>query len=391
MNFNTIGIICEYNPFHFGHMYHIAQAKRMSGADSAVCIMSGSMVQRGEPAIFDKWSRAKAAIDGGADLVIELPAYYALQSADNFAYGAVYVLSSLGVIDALCFGAETDDIALLESAASLIANPTAEYNDALTQKLASGVGYPAASEYAMRKCLPDADDSLFSPNNILGMCYIAAIKKIASSITPFCIKRANDYHSHHSDDKFKSATAIRDMIARGDDYCLFAPDYSALCTYRLSNAESYILGFLRSCSPESLSDVKGGEDGLANLVINSAKKACTLPQFFDMCTTKRYTLHRIRRFCACAILGIHGDLSPDYVRILGFNSKGAALLRSIKQTSSLNLVTKAADYKGSPMFDIDVAATDFAALCCDAIQERFCGKDFLTSPYVAVGELSELS
>ena len=133
----TVGIVCEYNPFHNGHRYHIEKAKEISGADSCICIMSGSMVQRGEPAIYDKWQRAKIAIDHGADLVIELPAYYALQSADNFAYGAVASLNSLGVVDYLCFGAETDDLELLTKAASLMANPTEAFSSRIFVSIVS--------------------------------------------------------------------------------------------------------------------------------------------------------------------------------------------------------------------------------------------------------------
>lgn len=383
MKHNTVGIICEYNPFHYGHKYHIEQAKKISGAQNVVCIMSGSMVQRGEPAIYDKWERAKAAIDNGADLVIELPAYYALQSADNFAFGAVSILNMLDIVDAICFGAETDDIALLQRAGKLLVAPTEEYRKALSEKLDGGCSYPAACEYAFRKCINEAEDSLFSPNNTLGICYIAALSRLNSPIEPICIKRNNDYHSHETSDEFKSATAIRDMIASGSDYSDFAPDYSCLSTHMLSNADSYILGFFRNASPQSLENIKGYENGLANLVIASAKKACTSAELFAMCTSKRYTLHRIKRFCACALIGIQGELSPDYVRILGFNAKGASLIKEIKKHSALTPVTKAADFGGSAMYDMDIAATDFAALCANRVSERICGKDYLTSPYAA--------
>ena len=379
----TVGIVCEYNPFHYGHRYHIEKAKEISGADSCVCIMSGSMVQRGEPAIYDKWQRAKMAIDYGADLVIELPAYYALQSADNFSYGAVAMLDSLGVVDTLCFGAETDDIELLTKAASLIANPTEEYQNAISSKIDSGCSYPEACEYALRKSIDITEDEFFSPNNTLGICYIAALKGLNSAIEPLCIKRSNDYHSSASSDGFMSASAIRAMIASGKEYQSFAPDYSAFSSYSLSNADSYILGFFRNADAESLADVKGYEDGLANRVINASKKACTSDEMYAMCTTKRYTLHRIRRFCACAMLGIRGEHEPGYARILGLGKKGSALIKEIKELSPLTLVTKAADFEGNAMYDMDIRATDFAALCADDTAERYCGKDFLKSPYVS--------
>jgi len=378
----TVGIVCEYNPFHYGHRYHIEKAKEISGADACVCIMSGSMVQRGEPAIYDKWQRAKTAIDQGADLIIELPAYYALQSADNFAYGAVAMLDRLGVVDSLCFGAETDDIELLTKAAGIIANPTEEYQNAISAKIGSGSSYPEACEYALRKCIDITEHEFFSPNNTLGICYIAALKRLNSDIEPLCIKRANDYHSSASSDGFMSASAIRTMIAAGEDYKSFAPDYSAFVSYSLLNADSYILGFFRNADAKSLADVKGYEDGLANRVISAAKKACTSNEMYAMCTTKRYTLHRIKRFCACAMLGIRGEHEPSYVRILGMNKKGSALIKNIKKLSALSIVTKAADFEGNAMYDMDIRATDFAALCADETAERYCGKDFLKSPYI---------
>jgi len=378
----TVGIVCEYNPFHYGHRYHIEKAKEISGADACVCIMSGSMVQRGEPAIYDKWQRAKTAINHGADLIIELPAYYALQSADNFAYGAVAMLDSLGVVDSLCFGAETDDIELLTKAAGIIANPTEEYQNAISAKIGSGSSYPEACEYALRKCIDITEHEFFSPNNTLGICYIAALKRLNSDIEPLCIKRANDYHSSASSDGFMSASAIRTMIASGEDYKSFAPDYSAFVSYSLLNADSYILGFFRNADAKSLVDVKGYEDGLANRVISAAKKACTSNEMYAMCTTKRYTLHRIKRFCACAMLGIRGEHEPSYVRILGMNKKGSALIKNIKKLSALSIVTKAADFEGNAMYDMDIRATDFAALCADETAERYCGKDFLKSPYI---------
>ncbi len=382
MKFNTIGIICEYNPFHFGHMYHIEKSKEITGAQNVICIMSGSMVQRGEPAIFNKWERAKRAIEGGADLVIELPAHYALQSAENFAYGAVAVLDGLKVVDAISFGAETDDIHLLEKIADETLLPSDEYTFHLKEKLSEGKGYPYACEYALRSVFKNLSDDVFSPNNTLGISYICALKKLKSSIIPVCVKRNNDYHSSLSDDAYMSATAIREMIASCEDYSSYAPDYCGCNVYDIKNAESYILGTLRNLSPESLSDIKGYEDGLSNMIITNARKSSSLDEFFEKCTSKRYTLHRIRRFCMCAILGIKDEPELKYVRILGFNEKGASLIKKIREKSNLIPVTKTADYPGDKMFEKDILATDFASLCSQDEKKRICGMDYITSPYV---------
>ncbi len=382
MNFNTIGIICEYNPFHFGHKYHIEKSKEITGAKNVVCVMSGSMVQRGDVAIFDKWERAKKAVDNGADLVVELPANYVLQSAENFAFGAVSVLDALNVVDAISFGAETDDIHLLEKIADETLSPSDEYILKLKEELSEGKGYPSASEYALRSVFENLPDEVFSPNNTLGISYISALKKLDSSIKPVCIKRGNDYHSALSDDEYKSASAIRKMIMSGEDYSSFAPDYRGCNIYDIKNAESYILGTLRTMKPESLKDIKGYEDGLSNMIITNAKNSSTLNEFFEKCISKRYTLHRIRRFCICAILGIKDDPEIKYVRILGFNEKGASLIKKIKEKSSLIPVTKTADYNGDELFEKDILSTDFASLCSSDVKKRICGADFVKSPYV---------
>ncbi len=382
MEDKTVGIVCEYNPFHFGHKYHIQKSKEITDADNVICLMSGSFVQRGDVALFDKWQRAKMAIDGGADLCIELPSYYALQSAENFAYGATFIFNELGVVDSLSFGAETNNLELLKRAGKLIANPTKKYTDALKDKISQGLSYPASCEYAMRECLDGVNSEFFSPNNTLAISYISALHKLSSKIEPFCVQRNNDYHSASSNDGYKSASAIRQMIENDDGYSSFAPDYSKCPKYHISNASSYILGFFRNANPESLKGIKGEEEGLINLIINSSKKACNLEELFSMCVSKRYTLHRIKRFCVCALLGIRGDLKPDYVRVLAFNQKGAELIKRIKQKSPLCVVTKAADYRGA-MYDIDIASTDLASLCADDEKLRFAGKDYLTSPYVA--------
>lgn len=382
MNFNTIGIICEYNPFHFGHLYHINKTRELTKCKNLVCVMSGSVVQRGDVALLDKWTRTKAAVDAGADLVVELPAYYVLQSADVFAYGGIKLLNDMKIVDAVSFGSESGRIESLKKAGEFLSNPTEEYRAFLSDSLKSGNGYPASVEYALRKCLDIDDENFFSPNNILATEYIAAAKKLESAMEFVTVERRNNYHSSHSSDGYLSATAVRDLMKSGSAYEKYAPDYSASPRFVLENAEAYVLGFLRNVSPSELKKVKGHEEGMANLVINSAKKASCLEELFEMCVSRRYTRHRIRRFVMCAILGINCTLECDYLRVLGFNSAGAGLLKQLKEKSELTIITKTADYLGSRMFDIDVAATDFAYLCCDIREKRICGYDFVNGPYV---------
>lgn len=379
---NTVGIVCEYNPFHYGHQYHISEARRLSGADSVVCVMSGSMVQRGEPALFDKWSRAEAAIDGGADLVIELPAYYVLQSAQNFAFGAMKLLSDIKITNSVCFGSEHGDPDVLNKCATLLSQEPPEFRQFLLAEMDKGQSYPAACEYALRQCADGVDDAFFSPNNILGINYISALQKLGSDIKTYTVKRNNDYHSDKSNDDFKSASALRNLISSGEQYRSYAPDYSGLTMHHISNADSLILGFWRKVTPESLADIKGYEDGLANLLAKNAAKSPTSFDLFQNSVSKRYTISRIKRFCMCALLGIKGDMEPKYVRVLAANQKGLSMIKRIKNQSELKVITKAADYGDDDMYSIDIAATDFFCLCSDEVADRICGKDFYTSPII---------
>lgn len=383
LNFNTIGIICEYNPFHFGHKYHIAQTRLATGCQNIVCVMSGSMVQRGECAIFSKWQRAKMAIDAGADLVIELPAYYVLQSADIFAKGAVKILDGMGVVDGISFGCECGNIEIIRKIANVMTDEGSNYNIFVKNEMKKGLGFPKASENALLKCLPDIGNVISKPNNTLAVSYVKSIIELNSKLTPFCIKRDNDYHSEKTNDNYLSASEIRNRIKNDADYKLYSPDYSSENIFELKNAESFILGYLRLASLDEIACTKGGEDGLANLVKNSALKACTLEDLFEMCVNKRYTLHRIKRYILSVILGINYVEDVNYLRVLAVGKNGREILKSVKEKSEFTIVTKVADYKeNSKMFETDIKATDFAYLCSNDVSKRIAGKDYITTPYI---------
>lgn len=346
--------------------------------------MSGSMVQRGECAIFDKWQRAKYAIEAGADLVIELPTYYVLQSADIFASGAIEIFDKLNIIDAISFGSECGNVNMLSSVAEIM--ETKEYNNEIKELLNSGLSYPKASEQALIKCLSTTDKKLFKPNNTLGICYIKALKRLNSNITPLSIKRDNDYHTDKTNDGFLSATQIRKMIDNNEEYFKYAYNYLNENTFNLKNAESYILGALRNTPINKFKTIKGYEDGLGELIYNSAKKACTTDELFEMCVSKRYTLHRIKRYVMALLLDISYDAKPEYIRILAMSEKGGRLIKKIREKSKLDIITKLADYKkDNLMLKTDIASTDLASLCANNIDLRYSGKDYTTSPYVKKG------
>lgn len=383
LKFNTIGIICEYNPFHFGHKYHIGKTKELTGCQNIVCIMSGSMVQRGECAIFNKWQRASAAIQAGVDLVVELPCYYVLQSADIFALGGIKLLNGIGIADGISFGCECGDINILKNIASLTSDDNTIYNKHLKELMKQGLGYPQASQEALYRCKPEYSDVVSKPNNTLGISYLKAIKKTNSKHEAICIKRDNDYHGEFSCDGFASATHIRNMILSGNEYKSYCIDYSECDIHNIKNAESFILGYLRQLDPTTAKITKGYEDGIDNLVIQSSRKACTIEELISICSGKRYTQHRIKRYIMSLILGINYEAEPNYIRVLAMSSKGKALIKRIKETTDFDIIVKTADYKQkNAMFETDIKATDFASLCSSNVNSRNAGMDFTTSPYI---------
>lgn len=368
------GIICEFNPFHDGHRYLIRKTREITGADGIVCAMSGSMVQRGDVAIFDKWSRAEAAIEGGADLVIELPACYVLQSSDIFAYGGVALLSRLGV-RGLSFGSECDNLSLLKKAARVRLNEPPEYKEAFAGAINSGFGYPAACEAGLRACLGDISDELTRPNCTLAISYIKAALELDSNLEFTAVKRIGDYHSKSLNSAFPSATAIRSSIMN-----IQANRYKDTEVYNIEKLSALILGFFRTADLQRLNNISGMEPGLAGRMISASRESASVSEFVEKCTSKRYTAHRIRRVMLCSVLGITGCEEPGYIRVLALNDTGAQILKNAKKNTALSIVTKTSDYKYKPgdMFSKDILATDIAALCCGKKASR----DFTQAPFV---------
>lgn len=212
----VLGIVAEYNPFHNGHLYHLEKTKEDTGSHYTVAIMSGNFTQRGSTSLMDKWSKAQAAINNGVDLVIELPVLYATSSAENFAEGAIKILDSLGVVDYLSFGAETPDISILDTCADVLLHEPKQYKTLLSHELSKGVSYPKARENALMMYLNDIRrfaNVLSSPNNILGIEYLKAMKKLNSTLTPYVVPRSEvGYHDLNYSKNIASSTAIRNMI-----------------------------------------------------------------------------------------------------------------------------------------------------------------------------------
>ena len=226
----VLGIIAEYNPFHNGHLYHLDASKKVTGCDYTVAIISGNFTQRGSTSVVDKWSKTKMALQNGVDLIIELPVLYSISSSENFADGAIKILNSLGIIDYLSFGSETPDITVLDSIADILCNEPKDYKKLLAAELDKGLSFPKARENALLDYIKNTNTfendkpnfeeykkALSSPNNILGIEYLKALKKYNSSIKPVCISRfATDYNSFDFSENIASATAIRELIKNKD-------------------------------------------------------------------------------------------------------------------------------------------------------------------------------
>ena len=373
----TAGIICEYNPFHTGHKYHIEHIKKEF--DAVVCIMSGSFVQRGGVAIYDKWSRARSALENGADLVIELPVKYALSSAEGFAEGGIRILDATGVIDALCFGSESGDIAELTSCARTLLTEPAEVSQKIKALMNEGLPYAKARALAYEGVL---DTELLSqPNNILAIEYIKALLKSNSSIKPITLKRKGaGYHDEEVIDGFASATLLREKIRSGVDVSTFTPyDLLASVTYDVNRLTSTFKYKLRTDGENAFCGIPDMEPGLANRFLNEIDRD-SIAEIVDAVKTKRYAHTRLRRIVAKVLLGLTEDTkNPDYVRVLGMNNKGKELLSKMRETSSFPIVNKVADFKDESILP-EILATDLAALCADSPVPM--GRDFTTSPII---------
>ena len=370
------GIIAEYNPFHNGHKYQIQEAKKFS--DSVVVIMSGSFVQRGSIAITDKWTRAKIAAENGADLVLELPVIYSLNTAQRFAKGAVDILDKTNLINYLCFGSESGNVEELTTAAELLINEPAYVSEKIKKFIAEGISYPSARQKAFEGLIDE--EILSSPNNILALEYIKALIEIGSSIEPVTVKRyGTDYHDAFSKNGIASASAIRNMIQNQENINDLTPDDS-FEIYDENKLNTALIAHLRMMSEYELSCINDVNEGLENRIKKALTQSLTIDELCENIKTKRYPMSRIRRIAFSSLLGITKEIAEsnvNYIRVLAMNSTGAGILKEIKNKSTLDIITKTADYqKNDIAFQKDILATDIFALCCN----KKIGIDYIKSP-----------
>lgn len=378
------GIVAEYNIFHNGHKYQIDEIKKNS--DAVIAVMSGCFVQRGDVAIIDKWSRAEMALKGGCDLVLELPVCCALNAAQNFAAGAVGMLNAAGIVDNICFGSESGDIDVLIKAAQLMENETEDVSDRIKTYMSEGMVYPAALSKAYDGVI--SVELLSEPNNILAIEYIRSLIRTNSKIKPVTLRRCGaSHHGSETSSSCASASAIRGMIRRGEDISHLTPHgIKRFMPYDISRLDSAIIANLRKSSPEELCDVNEMTEGLENRILQSAMKTNSFFALVDSIKSKRYTESKIRRVIISSLIGFKKDIfkpTPDYLRVLGMNETGMKLLRKIKSVSRVPIITKTADFKSdSPQFNLDLRATDIAALCAPDSAGCMGGADFTRSPVI---------
>lgn len=385
------GIVAEYNPFHNGHKYQLDKIRECSDCSGIIAVMSGNFVQRGEAAIMPKCERVSAALQNEVDLVLELPVPFATATAEKFAFAAIYILNSFGMTDKLSFGSECGETDSLISAAEAVMSVNVD--ELIKAELKSGVSYPTARARAVKQyCGAEIYEILNEPNNILAVEYIKAIKKLNSPIVPTTVKRAGAAHdSKIIANNIISASAVREIINKNSGISEFVPK-NALEIYKsalncgsapssMKRLETAILASLRMKTSTDFNNIPDVSEGIENRILSAAKTASTLTQLYDLAKTKRYTHSRIRRIVICSYLGITRDYlsqNPPYIRVLGFNSNGRAILREAKKKSQLPIVMSASDIKklGKPaidFFELECRTTDVYNLSLPEI--RRCGTE----------------
>ena len=385
-------VICEYNPFHLGHAYHLRAARESSGADYVLCLMSGALTQRGTFARHDKWLRSRAALQNGADVVLELPARFACAPAPDFAGGGVSLLSALGVVTHLSFGCEPSALSLLSAAAPFFKAESPVFSAALQTHLANGLPYPRARALAAEQIAGIPADLLAQPNAALALEYLQALPE---TIVPVPVARQGSGYHDAALSALSSATAVRAALARGDlaDALSAVPSPEILQTAEKSGfvhedeaLTQALLYRLRTASPAELSALYGMDEGLESRFLAAAQTCSTREALLEQIKTKRYTRARLSRLCAYALLNLTRDFAqthrtPDYARVLGFRKSAAPLLKEIKRHGSIPLVTKAADFdRSNPLFALDVRAQNLWSLGILNPSLRVSGRDFTTSP-----------
>ncbi len=347
-----LGIIAEYNPFHHGHEYHIQESKRILNPDYTVAVMSGNWVQRGEPALIDKWTRTQAALEAGIDLVVELPFVFATQSASEFTFGGISLLNELQTVSYQSFGSESNDLSSLEEAAKVLYLEPETFKHTLKEKLAHGMTYSKALSETLGL-------SNRQSNDILGIEYIKQHMKLKTNIKYTTVKRVgSDYKEDKWSGKLSSASAIRKLILSNEleeaEHALPKESSELVRTAWESNQvvgfthlEKYILYKYRTAEERDITDLIEYEQGLESRIKEAALDSTSLAEFLGKLKTKRYTRTRLNRLLVHGLLNLKKEdlahfnqVGPPYIRILGMNTLGKSVLKKLSKQTNLPIIVR---------------------------------------------------
>ena len=366
----NLGIIAEYNPFHNGHLLHITKSKTLTKADNVIAVMSGNFLQRGEPAILDKQKRTYMALNNGIDMVLELPVKYSTGSADIFSFGAIDIINKSGIIDAVSFGSEQGDLELLSDIVDILTNEPEEFKSQLKFYLDKGKSYPVAREFALSEVLKADLSFINSPNNILAIEYLKALKLTDSKVKPYTIQReVNQYNQSQLSGKISSATAIRQAVT--DNKLHLALEAIPPNCHRIFSDAVYshtpnINGYsqalhyiLRTSTPEQLSAISDITEGLENRILANCN-TFLITDIIDRLKTKRYTYTKLQRALLHILLNIRkSDYQPagvPYIRVLGFRKDKSNLLSELTSKSSVPVITNVKTHE--QLMAKEIMATD---------------------------------
>jgi len=398
----AVGIVVEYNPFHNGHAYHLTQAKKVAKADIVIAVMSGTFLQRGEPAMVDKWTRTKMALAGGVDIVIELPYVYSTAPATDFAKGAISLLTAVGC-DSFAFGSEDGSIQPFLNTFELIDKHRTEYDTLIKESLKTGVSYPKSLHYAYEQLsqkFPAPYIDLAQPNNILGFHYLEAAKTLDSKIQPLTIPRiAAGYHDALKEDaSIASATGIRKALASTSSLQSVqnvVPDtsFDYLADWhhnykKFASWESFwpLLQFtIIRHTPSELTRYAEVTEGIENAIMKAAKSSSSFNSFMEKIKSKRYTWTRLQRMITHIYTGFSKEQlqsfeAPSFIRLLGMSTMGQAYLGKRKKDIELPLISRVAATNDA-MLAIDIHAADLYNLSIEqGVTAPSLPKDYQTPP-----------
>ncbi|MBZ5748723.1 nucleotidyltransferase [Metabacillus rhizolycopersici] len=398
---NALGLVVEYNPFHNGHFYHLAESKKETNADVVIAVMSGNFLQRGEPALISKWERTKMALHCGIDLVIELPYAFATQKANTFANGAVSILEALKC-QSLCFGSELGEISSFLGANEFLHKSKQQYDELIKKQIKTGVSYPTALTNAFQELTNGKEIlDLSLPNNILGFHYVKSIREQQAQMKPFTIQRTSaGYHEQNFvSPTIASATSIRKSIFSNEgDITNYVPSvtFQILNEYKmekglLHNWEQYfhLLKYsIMTMTEEDLLTIYEVEEGLENRIKKNILHAQSFQDFMERIKTKRYTWTRLQRLCTHILTKttkqqmsfINDSQTAPYIRLLGMSSKGQEYLRSIKKQIELPIISKLATFR-HPLLELDIKATNtYNMIFEEPLRSKLLKAEYATPP-----------